>query len=102
VLKITEIERLLGLGLTSRVISRALGVSRNTVKAVRESKFEISKETPEISEGQAPRWVDLVPWENIHREVLAGVTLYVLWGEEVENGRVPVQYPAFWKQYEKR
>lgn len=102
VAKITEIERLLGLGLTSRAISRALGVSRNTVKAVRESKFEVSKETSEISEGQALRWVDLVPWENIHREVLAGVTLYVLWGEEVENGRVPVQYPAFWKQYEKR
>lgn len=30
------------------------------------------------------------------------MTLCVLWGEEVENGRVPVQYPAFWKQYEKR
>ena len=102
VAKITEIERLLGLGLTSRAISRALGVSRNTVKGVRESKLEVPKETHEISEVQALRWVDLVPWENIHREVLAGVTLYVLWGEEVDNGRVPVQYPAFWKQYEKR
>jgi transposase len=102
VAKITEIERLLGLGLTSRAISRALGVSRNTVKAVRERKSDSVIETLEITEVQTPRWVDLVPWEDIHREVQAGVTLYVLWGEEVENGRVPVQYPAFWKQYEKR
>jgi transposase len=100
--KFNEIERLLELGLTSQAISRALSVSRNTVKAVREKKSEIETETPEITAGQTTKWVDLVPWEDIHREVQAGVTLHVLWGEEVDNGRVPVQYSAFWKQYEKR
>jgi len=103
VAKITEIERLMKLGLTSRAIARALGVSRNTVKAARERQFGQPSETSEISaDPSEAKWTDLVQWNEIQRSVLSGVSLQVLWSEQVEDGRVPVQYPAFWKQYEKR
>lgn len=103
VAKITEIERLMKLGLTSRAIARALGVSRNTIKAVRESEFVQKEKSPEISvELHELKWTDMVQWNEIHRSVQTGVSLQVLWSEQVEDGRVPVQYPAFWKQYEKR
>jgi len=103
VAKITEIERLMNLGLTGRAIARALGVSRNTVRAVRETDIVQEEKSLEISLDPIEfKWTDLVQWNEIHRSVLEGVSLQVLWSEQVEDGRVPVQYPAFWKQYEKR
>lgn len=103
VAKITEIERLMNLGLTGRAIARALGVSRNTVRAVRETDIVREEKSLEISlDPLELKWTDLVQWNEIHRSVLEGVSLQVLWSEQVEDGRVPVQYPAFWKQYEKR
>ena len=87
VAKITEIERLMKLGLTSRAIARALGVSRNTVKAVREMEFGQPTESLEISADPSDaKWTELVQWNEIQRSVLSGVSLQVLWTEQVEDG----------------
>ncbi len=96
--KINEIKRLIGLELSNRVIANALGVGRNTVKKIREGA---PLQLPVAPKSDA-NWVQLVPWCEVQKEVLKGVSLAVLWAEEVENGRVSVQYPAFWKQFDKR
>jgi DNA-binding XRE family transcriptional regulator len=96
--KIEEIKRYLSLGLTERATARALGVSRNTVASVARGGDEESVEVKPSS----PLWCEMVDWERVRGEVAAGVSLFVLWEEEVENGRVKVQYPAFWKHFVKR
>lgn len=97
--KLLEIARLIDHGLNNRAIARALCVSRNTVKKVRDGE---STSVAPVVAPQLADWTQLVQWEGLQKENAKGVSLAVLWSEEVENGRVPVQYPAFWKQFDKR
>jgi transposase len=103
VLKAKEVERLLGLGLSDRKIARALKINRRTVQKYREQIGQEAAAVPESPAASEPAgWADLLDWKEIEAEVVRGVTLLVLWEEHSEAGRVPVQYPAFWKQFSKR
>ena len=94
--KKTEIIRLSGLGMKDRAIARALKCSRKTVKKYLESENTINP--PAIS----PLWIIELDWDDIHREYIKGVPLNVLWEERFEEGKIPIQYPGFWKQFQKR
>jgi|APSaa5957512622_1039677.scaffolds.fasta_scaffold24456_1 transposase len=95
--KQTEILRLKGLGLRDRAIARALSCSRNTVK-----KYLAGDEQNYNPPFTQPQWITDFDWNEAHREYLQGVPLNVLWEEKVEDGKVPVQYPGFWKQFIKK
>jgi hypothetical protein len=105
---IEEIRRLLKLGLTNRQIARASGgkIHRNTVNKY---ALEITAESSISSEGAALpavesviSWPDSLDWEKVRTEYLRGVPLNILHDELFETGKVPVQYPGFWKQAQKR
>ena len=104
---INEIKRLWNLGLTNREISRASNgkIHRNTVnKYVKEFEEEISTATQAITLAAEPTsdWTTDVDWENVRSEYLRGVPLNILHTELFEMNKVPVQYPGFWKQAQKR
>ena len=101
--KIKEIHRLIELNLSDRAIARALTVSRNTVALARMPPTPVEQEPPAAEvEPKKGEWSASVDWESIHGEFRAGTTLTILWQEQVENGVVNVQYPAFWKHFNKR
>ena len=43
-----------------------------------------------------------VDWDDIRRDFLSGTPLTIPWQEQFESNKITVQYPAFWKQYNKR
>lgn len=90
---ILEIKRLRELGLSNRQIGKALGIHRNTVNKYAE---EISAENN--SESPSPAWTQSLDWEGLRKDYLKGVSLNVLHEELFSEGKVPVQYPGFWKQ----
>jgi transposase len=91
-----EIYRLKALGLKERAIARALKCSRNTIKKYLSNEQNLAQIAP------VPDWVTDLDWASIHSEFLRGVPLNVLWEEHVEDGKVPVQYSGFWKQFIKK
>lgn len=97
--KENEIIRLKNMGLRERAIARALNCSRNTVrKYINQKDSLILPPPPEI-----PSWISDLDWNELYQEHgQKGVPLLVLWEEAFENGKIPVQYPAFWKQFSKR
>ncbi len=88
-----EIIRLKCLGLKDRAIARTLKCSRGTVK-----KYQLGEHVI-VAPFVAPSWVMDLDWDEVHLEFLKGVPLNVLWEERVEEGKIPVQYPGFWKQF---
>jgi transposase len=104
---VNEIKRLWQLGLTNRQIARASNgkTHRNTVnkyvKEFEEEKLPSKQEIPSMPEALNDWTVD-VDWENIRSEYLRGVPLNILHTELFEMNKVPVQYPGFWKQAQKR
>ena len=104
---VEEIRRLWKMGLTNRQIAKASGgkIHRNTVnKYVQEfsngSAVDLTDEVP-MSE-PAVSWATNVDWEKVRSEYLRGVPLNILHDELFECGKVPVLYPGFWKQAQKR
>ncbi len=95
--KQNEIRRLKELGLSIRAISRSIKSSRKTVeKYLSGPLLSVLKEIP-------PFWFENFDWEKIHLEhTLRGVPLKVLWEEEKEKNSFSVNFPTFWKQYNKR
>lgn len=89
-----EIQRLKKLGISCRKISRALGVSRKTIR--KHLGQAVS------AEPLCPDWVGVLDWERVAQETRKGVSLEVLWGEARDQGVVPVGYSGFWKQFHKR
>jgi hypothetical protein len=49
-----------------------------------------------------PAWVDGVDWQVVRDEILKGIPISILFEELFEQKKVPVQYPAFWKQLQRR
>lgn len=98
---INEIKRLHKLGLTKRQISRTLKIHRNTV-----SKYidEVGPTTPAVVETTPIEagWPKDINWEKVRTEYLSGVPLNIIHEELFESKKVPVQYPGFWKQAQKR
>lgn len=104
---INEIKRLWKMGLTNRQIARASNgkIHRNTVnKYVKEFEDEKSPQ-PSVEENKIEPiedWAATLDWEYVRSEYLRGVPLNILHSELFEVNKVPVQYPGFWKQAQKR
>jgi transposase len=104
---INEIKRLWRLGLSNRQISNASHgkIHRNTVnKYVKEFEDEESLK-PALEENKfepTNDWAASLDWEYVRSEYLRGVPLNILHSELFETNKVPVQYPGFWKQAQKR
>jgi transposase len=94
---IEEIKRLDKLGLSRRKIARTLNIHRNTVNKYLDGDA-VNAPTVVVE----PEWVCNVDWEKVRSECLGGVTLSVIYEELWESGKVPVQYPGFWKQVKSR
>ena len=100
-----EIRRLKQAGMGNRAIARALRCSRKTVAKYSE---EYAASVPKAIDQDDPRptspegWVDQIAWNDVHAEFLRGVPVKVLHEELFEAGKVPVEYPGFWKQLRKR
>ncbi len=90
-----EILRLKKKGLSARAIARVLKCSRNTVKHY----LSLNNESINNMSPEPPGWVQNLDWNEIHAEVHMGTPLNVLWEERFEDGKIPVQYAGFWKQY---
>lgn len=98
--KLDEIQRFKALGLSDRQIARALNCSRNTV---RKALAGVAPGPDPSPDGQgAGNWSDALDWAEIAANIARGIPLQVLWAEEREAGRLPVNYPAFWKQLRRR
>jgi hypothetical protein len=99
---IQEIVRLKGLGLSKRMIAKALGCSRNTVdRYLAEDAGKAT--TAAAAEYRAP-WSDALDWSKVHGETAKGTTLADVWEEARqvvgELGSVP--YVSFWREYRRR
>jgi len=89
-----EIKRLKNLGMKDRAIARALGCSRNTVAKYLQ---------PMIPKGPIQNhWTHFLDWSHLIAEFEKGVPTLVLWEELLEDQKISVQYPAFWKQLRRR
>lgn len=100
---VQEIRRLRSLGLGSRAIARALGHSRKTVaKYLRENTEPVAVSSAEIATLLPSDWTDTVEWGRVAEEARKTVPLKVLWEELKDDGKLVVEYPAFWKQFKKR
>lgn len=105
---INEIKRLWKLKLTNREIARASNgkVHRITVnKYIKEFEAEEAGNPapPEPQDVENPAdWALALDWEYVRTEYLKGVPLNILHAELFETNKVPVQYPGFWKQAQKR
>lgn len=101
-----EIKRLLKLGLTKRKIARAVSCSRNSIRIIEEELLSEAGAIPFVQASVESEfdssWTSGVDWSEVRAEVHASTPLMVLWEELVASGKVPVQYPAFFKQYVKR
>jgi transposase len=95
---IKEIRRLKELNLSERAIARALKIHRNTVKKYLLEDLPLATAADESE----ATWQSQLDWQELRGEAERGVPLQVLWEEQHEAGRVPVLYPAFWKQLRKR
>lgn len=76
-------------GFKIRRIAKALGISRNTVRA-------ILREVPGgDAESERPPWAQAVSWEKVREEYHRGVTLKVLQAESAPE----VTYKVFWHYF---
>jgi transposase len=90
-----EIQRLKQLGLKKKAVARVLCCSINTVKRYWGEPGTVTTTPP------APGWVGDLDWKEIGAELARGTTVYVLWEELFQAGRIFVQYPGFWKQVQR-
>ena len=104
-----EIRRLKAMGFGKRKIARTLGVHRNTVSKYFDELCEMSATAPPLptdvlaaKASSDESWTGDVDWQAVRNEALGGVPINIIYEELVEHNKVTVQYPAFWKQLQKR
>jgi len=106
---VEEILRLKKMDFGKRKISRTLGIHRDTVSKY----FDQSETAPTDNSGIAnvvaaapaaadPQWYDTLDWQLVRDEIQKDVPISIVYGELVDDGKVPVTYPAFWKQLRRR
>jgi transposase len=103
---IKEIRRLKALGFSKRRIARTLGLHRDTVtKYLEELEAEGSTANPPVhavaSAVPDDTWAGKIDWPAVRDEILKGIPINIVFEELVEKNKVPVQYPAFWKQLQR-
>lgn len=104
--EIDEIRRLKALGFGKRKIARTLGIHRDTVSKYLEPATSMDAAPAPlpaiVPSSESPKeWFDVLDWPRMRSEILSGVPISIVYEEEFEAGRVPVLYPAFWKQLQK-
>jgi transposase len=91
--RLDEIRRRLAAGRTEREISRALGCSRKTVRAVRDGELGSSAERPAAAD---PLWMAQLDWPQIIHDLGLGHPLKLIWEEKAQS---LTTYSNFWKQF---
>ena len=111
---VDEILRLKSLKFTKRQIARTLGIHRNTItKYLEQRERELANAAAGaplnvLASPSAPTavssssWVDGIDWQGARDEILKAVPIQIVYEELFDQGKVPVTYPAFWKQLQKR
>jgi hypothetical protein len=104
---VDEILRLKTLGFGKRKISRILGLHRNTISKYFDPTGPPVAPTDSIAQDamvltDPPDWCKSVDWQLVRDEILKNVPISIVYEELVDQGKVKVQYPAFWKQLHKR
>jgi len=102
---IAELKRLWKLKFSNRQIAKISNVHRNTVNKYVE-QFELESEPKDLVPGSIPDESPTIDknkldWLKIRTDFLGGVSLTVIHEELVEQKKVTVQYPGFWKQVQK-
>ena len=102
---LAEIKRLWELKFTNRKIAEISDVHRNTVNKY-VARFESGKDQPPLplnvlAAEPAATDVNNVDWLKVRTDFLSGISLNVIHEELVEQNKVTVQYPGFWKQVQK-
>jgi transposase len=104
---IAEIKRLWELKFSNRKIAEISSVHRNTVnKYVAQFEAQVKNANQVLALSVATSEasvidVNKVDWLKVRSEFLSGVSLNVIHEELVEQNKVTVQYPGFWKQVQK-
>lgn len=99
---IDEIFRLKALGFGRRKISRTLGLHRNTVSKYFDPPAVDDVALAQVAAAEAADWCAAVDWQLVRDEILKNVPINIIYEELVEQGKVHVQYAAFWKQLHRR
>ncbi len=99
--ELSEIKRLLKLGLTNRQIARALKIHRNTINKYVEKIKNNFVSDDEVKIRAVLHWSANIDWERVRREFLSGVPLNIIYEELFESQKLLVQYSGFWKQAHK-
>lgn len=100
--ELSEIKRLLILGLTNRQIARATNIHRNTINKYVEKINNNFVSVEETKVPAVPHWSATIDWEKVRQEFLSGVPLNIIYEELFELQKFSVQYPGFWKQANKK
>jgi transposase len=100
--KVDEIKRLKKMGFGKRKIARTLNIHRDTV-----TKYfdENSPSDHDIKEGPiqpSDAWASTIDWQDIREQMERGISLNVIHDEMLGKNLISIQYPAFWKQLQKR
>lgn len=100
---IQEILRLRGLGLSKRMIARALNCSRNTVDKYFESDSAAAASAPPPKRYQAS-WSERIDWDAVRSFTGKGDPLRAFWEERVINveGQDSIPFVSFWREYRRR
>jgi transposase len=98
---IHEIQRLKDLGLSKRMIAKALGCSRNTVDKYLSSTADTASETSK--EYKAP-WSDTVNWPDVESATSRGMAVSLYWEQKIATHEAlqHVPYVSFWREYRRR
>jgi transposase len=101
---VDEIKRLQGMGFGKRRIARTLKIHRDTVSKILENNplENLAINLLEVKNISPDSWTEKIDWQEVRKEVLLGVTLNVIYDEMVKKHSLSIQYPAFWKQLQKR
>jgi lambda repressor-like predicted transcriptional regulator len=106
---VDEIHRLKKMGFGKRKISRTLGIHRNTVSKYFDQPETSLSDSSRIASvvGAEPtandlEWYNTIDWQRVRDEIQKDVPISIVYGELFEDGKVPVTYPAFWKQLRRR
>lgn len=100
--KVDEIKRLKKMGFGKRKIARTLNIHRDTVTKYFE---ENSSSDQDIKGGPiqpSDAWAGPIDWQDIREQMERGISLNVIHDEMLKKNLISIQYPAFWKQLQKR
>ncbi len=85
-------------GLNISQISRALGVTRNTVRKYIKTS---SVETLSPAKAYEAPWAKDVDWEHVKTETNHGVMLSHYWEENIDEKK-QITYVSFWREFKRR